>query len=382
MNFLMTKYVYPLREKVLLSSKLNAYLDNPRTEEEISAVASYLKRSLDLATSMSPPLYSEEYSVTVETIMLNFCSSLAGEDDYANALWNTYKRENLYEFMASMWIVARYDDEGEIQAAKDRAKERREADIVGVELYPEENPILKNSGRLADYVQLVSLLTWKGEYDLGHSFLLDSNPSQFGNIEQPSHHIGLVLVYLAHLDADRSSLEDSDLVHAFFPRAKAELEQNAALIDEALEQYDEKVMYTAGLLRTAKEDVADEKFKLVLLVSILELLVTHSPDNNRFNVEDSISKQFRLKVATLVYLSDRSRDLAEIKSRLKTIYKLRSSIAHGNFNEVTRYISRLSREEGEEEYFSDLLEDCYYYIRIILIEFFKDPNFVDFLKDN
>lgn len=141
-------------------------------------------------------------------------------------------------------------------------------------------------------------------------------------------------------------------------------------------------MYVAGLLRTVDEDLSDEKFELVVLVSILELLLTHSPDNNRFNVEDSISKQFRLKVATLVYLSDRSGDLDQLKSRIKTIYNLRSSIAHGNFNEVTKYINRLSQEEVEEEYFSDLLTDSYEYIRIILFEFFKDPDFVTFLKDN
>ncbi|WP_152670569.1 HEPN domain-containing protein [Rubrobacter aplysinae] len=382
MNFLMTSYVYPLREKFLLSSKLNAYLDNPRSEEEIRAVTSYLERSLDLPASMSPPPYSEEDIVTLESIMLKFCSNLSENDSYVRELRNTYERENLYEFTAKMWIVARYDDEGEIEAARERARERRESGEIGIELYEDEHPILKNSGRLADYIQLLSLLTWEGEYHLGHSFLLDSNPSQFSNLEQPSPHVGLTLVYLAHIAMAHSSLKDEDLVHGFFPRAKVELERNAALIDEALEKYEEKMMYVAGLLRTVNEDLSDEKFELVVLVSVLELLLTHSPDNNRFNVEDSISKQFRLKVATFVYLSDRSRDLEQLKSRIKTIYNLRSSIAHGNFNEVAKYVGRLSREEGKEEYFSDLLTESYEYIRIILFEFFKDPDFVNFIKAN
>lgn len=216
MNLLMTRYVYPLREKFLLSSKLNAYLDNPRSEEEISAVASYLERSLNLPASMSPPLYSEEDIVTLESVMLSFCSNLSEKDPYIKELWETYERKNLYEFTARMWIVARYDDEGGIEAARERRREREEAGEVGIiELYKDEHPILKNSGRLADYIQLLSLLSWKGEYRLGSSFLLDSNPSQFGSIDQPSHHVGLTLVDLAHISMTYSSLEDEDLVHGF-----------------------------------------------------------------------------------------------------------------------------------------------------------------------
>jgi len=118
-----------------------------------------------------------------------------------------------------------------------------------------------------------------------------------------------------------------------------------------------------------------------MLTSIIELLLTHNPDFNRFNIEDSISKQFQLKSAILIYMNDKSRNLNSVKNRLKVIYQQRSNIAHGNFGEIDKYISRFSKKEGEEEYFSDLVTDLYTYIRAILEEYLKDKTFVEFLKD-
>ena len=118
------------------------------------------------------------------------------------------------------------------------------------------------------------------------------------------------------------------------------------------------------------------------MTSILELLLTHNPDFNRFNVEDSISKQFQLKVSILVYLNDKTVDINAIKSRLKTIYQQRSNIAHGNFSAVNKYINGLSKKEGKEEYFDDLVVDLYKYVRSVLEEYLKDFRFVEFLKEN
>ena len=119
-----------------------------------------------------------------------------------------------------------------------------------------------------------------------------------------------------------------------------------------------------------------------MLTSIIELLLTHNPDFNRFNVEDSISKQFQLKASILIYLNDKTVDINGVKSRLKTIYQQRSNIAHGNFAAVNKYISSLSKKEGKEEYFDELVVDLYKYLRAILEEYLKDIRFVDFLKEN
>lgn len=71
-------------------------------------------------------------------------------------------------------------------------------------------------------------------------------------------------------------------------------------------------------------------YNFVGMVSIIELLLTHNPNYNRFNVEDSITQQFTQKTLFLLYLSDNSIDLDFFKILLKTIYGIRSNIAHGS----------------------------------------------------
>ena len=384
MNILMTTYIYPLAEKVLLSRKLNAYLDNPRTDEEVEAVAGYIKRAYSVESAFRFPEYSDEDIVTLEGMISGFCEAFSGVDPYVKQFCGTYDRDSLYEFMARMWVVARYDDEGQVEVERQQRKEYRDKGEAVVALYEQEHPILKNSRRLAEYSYLLSLLTHThpDEYT-GYSFVLDSDPSQFGLDEINTQLCLRFFMFGMFSEQPREEVESEELRWQLFPFIRPELEANTRLLDAAFEAgLEDKLMYVASLLKTVGEDLADEKFKLVVLVSIIELLLTRNPDHSRFNVEDSISKQFRLKAGLLVYLNDKSRDLDEIRSRLKTIYSMRSNIAHGNFTAVNRYIGRLSTREGEEEYFSDLISDSYVYIKAIVSELLKDPKLVEFLKEN
>jgi hypothetical protein len=45
MNILLTKYLFPIKEKIVFSEKMKIYLDNPRTKEEINHIAEYIKIS-------------------------------------------------------------------------------------------------------------------------------------------------------------------------------------------------------------------------------------------------------------------------------------------------------------------------------------------------
>lgn len=127
----------------------------------------------------------------------------------------------------------------------------------------------------------------------------------------------------------------------------------------------EKLLFVGNLLRVILHETYDTKVKLLLLVSIIEFLLTRNPNFDRFNVEDSISKQFTLKAATLIYLNDKQRSLEKIRDDLKVIYAQRSNIAHGN------YIS-----QEEEEGYLNSLQLLYVYIKAILEEYLIDRNFV------
>jgi len=166
----------------------------------------------------------------------------------------------------------------------------------------------------------------------------------------------------------------------FLPYALDNISKISSQLDAAFANgLTEKLLYVGEILKIAVSDNSDIKSKLILLTSIIELLLTHNPDFNRFNVEDSISKQFKLKTSILVYLNDKTLDINTVKNRLKVIYQQRSNIAHGNFELVEKYKQDLSKKEGEEEYLDDLIHDLYDYIRAILEEYLKDYKFVEFL---
>ena len=80
-------------------------------------------------------------------------------------------------------------------------------------------------------------------------------------------------------------------------------------------------MYIGSLLANVRSKINDDKQKLVSLVGVIELLLTHNPNFNRFNVEDSISKQFKLKTSILLYKNDDSIDLNKTKKQLIFLFK-------------------------------------------------------------
>jgi uncharacterized protein YqgQ len=114
----------------------------------------------------------------------------------------------------------------------------------------------------------------------------------------------------------------------------------------------------------------------LILTSVIELLVTRNPDTSRFNVEDSINKQFQLKASILVYLNNKETDIEDVKKRLKTIYQQRSNVAHGNFSEI----DKVTKKEGMHGYYDSLISDLYAYNRAIIEEYLKDTKFVEFIK--
>ena len=75
---------------------------------------------------------------------------------------------------------------------------------------------------------------------------------------------------------------------------------------------------------------------LLGIVGLIEMLLTHNPDSQRHNVEDSISKQYVRKIKYLLYKADPSIDLERLEKELKLSYSIRSDIAHGNFTKSSK----------------------------------------------
>jgi len=392
MNFLLTKYIYPLQDKRVLSQKLNIALDNPRTIEEIEAVAEYLRYSesakhADYDHNWRLPLTEEVEEceselLTLDGIVSSFLNRYASLDTFVKKFHKENQENDVFTTLAKMWVVARYDDEGQIQVLREEALELSEEGERGFFLLEDDHPIVKNSKTLVNYSYLISLLIhMEGEEYFGKTFLLHYSENTIRQLKVDKW-LNQQLVFFGFFVS--STVEKQDpLDWLFYPNINTKIYKIAEALDTVLDEVSgEKLLYAANLLKVAGKDVEDEKVMLMVLVGIIELLLTHSPDFSRFNVEDSISKQFKLKTSILVYLNNRNRNLEQIKSRLGVIYSQRSNIAHGNFKQLDKYIKGLSKREGEEEYFEDLIHDVYEYLRAILHEYIKDRDFVEFLKAN
>src|SRR5690242_10645207 len=105
MNFLMTCYMYPLKEMITISDHLKFCFDNPRGEEEIADVKDALLEGYNSEQGLRLPLYSDEPDATVESFLFEFYTAFS-EDDYVESFFQSYRREEILEFMAKMWIIA------------------------------------------------------------------------------------------------------------------------------------------------------------------------------------------------------------------------------------------------------------------------------------
>ena len=47
MNFIISRYIYPLKERVVLSRSMGFYLDKPRNEQEIQAIKEFWEKTYD-----------------------------------------------------------------------------------------------------------------------------------------------------------------------------------------------------------------------------------------------------------------------------------------------------------------------------------------------
>jgi hypothetical protein len=115
MNFLLTSYIYPLAEPLSLSAHLNIHLDNPRNEDEISLVERFLTRARDSGEDYALPIHSDENIVTVEDTLFRLRDYIGHADEYFEQRFETYSRDDALKFIASIWVIARYDDEGATQ---------------------------------------------------------------------------------------------------------------------------------------------------------------------------------------------------------------------------------------------------------------------------
>lgn len=385
MNFLLSTYFYPLPKAIILSKYLNIAFDNPRSKEEIDYIAEYLKNSHENSPDPVFPPESKEEIITLDWVLQKFKENFSEYDKHVKNYFNRCKSDNVYYRLAKMWIIARYDDKGEFQRLKAIRNEMISKDQIGIILLEDDNPIEIAKKNLINFFSLVSLLSHSevDEY-YGRQMLSDNEISDMErhvpNRDIWRHHF---MMFMIHSSSKNWMKKADRLDWTLYPKVKNDLMNVTKAIDHAFNNGEsDNLLHVGSVLNIIGSRTRDDKVRILLLTSCIEFLLTHNPDFNRFNVEESINKQFQLKTTMLVYLNNKNNDIEKTKERLRQIYHIRSCIAHGNFQEIDIILNKLSKKSGEQVYLSEFVSDLYAFLRVVLEEKLKDTKFVKFLKES
>jgi hypothetical protein len=375
-NFLLTKYFFPLQEPITLSQRFGFQIDNPRTDKEIAYAKHFITDLYESRITTVIPPHSKEDIVTLESIIKRFQGTYSKSDGYVKEFFREYKRKNVFDYFAKMWCVIRFNDEGASDEIEEMYQDMKEKGQKGFVLLDDNSPVMLNSQLLINYCHLLSLISHtEGKEYFGRDFIY--NPDQ---LYEPVL-LDNLMTDLIMLSSDfynfknRPDHRDS-MDWTFWRFGSQEIQKSASTLEKAFDNGQaDQLLYIGGLLGIANR-THDVRIRLLILTSIIELLVTRNPDTSRFNVEDSINKQFQLKASILIYLNNKENDIEDVKKRLKTIYQQRSNVAHGNFSEI----DKATKKDGMHGYYDNLISDLYTYNRAIIEEYLKDTKFVEFIK--
>lgn len=390
MNFIMTTFMYPLdvNNRPRIFGKL--YFDNPRTTEEVNYVAHRLKQ-MNLSDRPSfadrPGLVSEEY-ITLMSIYDYFY-----QNNKSDVLVQQFDKKygglkDIYKKFARMWIIVRSeeiiseeDTKGKFAFYKSKENETK---LYLIDDYP-FSIIEYNKEKIADYFALMTFLL--GEHNLSIN-LLDID---FSRHHKMSKGIFINLLVMSTSRPTNRNKEKASYPYGIFKFIEPRI---VALSKRIGNKYNNKrFLFLCKKIHNALELYnKNQEMAFVEIVSIIEMLLSHNPDSGRFNVEDSITKQFVGKLTLLLYENDKNMDLDRLKKELKFAYSIRSAIAHGDFNNLEDQLNKLFQFVGftrggkgidykdNRDALGSLLGDACDWLRVVINLYLDDEKRLDLIK--
>lgn len=394
MDYVLTTYIYPLENKIPLSRNKKLFLDNLRTDEEIEELYQIINTSYNNVPEAYsygdvrlPPEHENKEIITIELAINRFLNSLP-ETNFLEKFRIKLAKNNSLKKLAQMWVVIRYEaDESHSQPSSKLLINTKylvdeESDSKELNWFDGTHIRFKKFKEAYHYSTFLSHLIAPDQDEYYYGDLIVPYEQDFHQFDHINRELNRNIVYFC-LSLPRDNPEHSPPWKYQLSISLDSITKWANLIEPLLDDEYDTIMYIGSLLANVSKKINDDKQKLISLVGVIELLLTHNPNFNRFNIEDSISKQFKLKTSILLYKNDNSIDLNETKKLLTTIYNQRSNIAHGNFKAIKKYISSLGKyDDGDEKGFDILVSEVYKILRIILREYVKDPKYIHYLKDN
>jgi len=161
MNFILTTYIYPIKKEIPISTKLKFSLDNPRTNEEIEIIKMHLEKSLNSPEEFYKDGYyanlpvfltnETQNFVSIESTLGDFNKNYSKIDSYVKSFFEKNEKSDVLEKLAKMWIIGRFEDEGEYARMEKSKAEMEKEGQRGFFMLDKGNPIIDNSDSLIHF---------------------------------------------------------------------------------------------------------------------------------------------------------------------------------------------------------------------------------------
>jgi hypothetical protein len=370
MSMLLSKYFYPLESPIPLSAKLGVSLDNPRTPEEIDDFAQLLAGNF-VTDGPRADIYDLAGAIRATLHAL-------GEDDSDSSRIASFIQYNdIFRSLAAIAVVIRYalpdpPHDAKLMLPRQTTPEQEAAtrdyylrDPLSYESIARRGPSWVAHQRAVGYVTLLSLLLDPPAHSPYNSLLFSTSPGT--RVDW--------IALMVHLEEPPPNSPHSQREYPYnwyaLPTILDQLTMLASEIEPALnDSRAASLDYIMNVMFLLAEDHLDRRVRLLLFSSLIEMLLTHNPNFQRFNVEDSISRQFRLKLALLSHDPQSGVPIETLARRFRDIYSQRSNLAHGNFKDVA----------GDHD-LDSMVNSLQIALSVTLRRYLVDPTFIAFLKE-
>lgn len=387
-GFIMTRTIYPLDEKKEILGKY--YFDNPKTSEEIKEVATKLKKINFIDNTPFPETIKQfgDEIISLESMLEDFyLENNLDRKHLKNKKGYEYK--DIYYKLATNWIILRFND---VNTTEITQKKIKNAEDNREPIVQQSNNFVNNYEDSIRYLNLLIYLSFTNNFYKNNSYFLTDLFDLF-DTDDINKQLKDIFIELLINTKEKHNDDESDFKFCTFDKFYKKLKENEKLL---LSNIENPVLEFIANNMNIYNSITDDKMRIVTLVSMIELVLTHNPDANRFNIEDSIRKQFANKLTLVLYLNDRNLNYKETEKFLLIVYDLRSAIAHGCFDKINGLVEKIDKwllnnsqihkelrnyEEFDADWIINIVNEMLEkYFRIVLIEYLKDKDLFEILK--
>ncbi len=435
-EIVLLKGVLPLKEKIILSEKLGIELDNPRTEAEIKDVKEFLLRKVEISKSDNGKKYNPQFYQKIvsnlpdnlrtknqqdKTYEVLYALKLKAEQDLVplarkkfdkkfkgTPKWDkirtdhfadklviseldikkslrsliSYQKKNRFfnsEFfnndedaeslLSKSWLIIRYDytdcpkyneaffipdDESDGEYKEERIRQTKKYFISVFDL----------------------LMSNKFSVDLCKSII-------FSNVVAFFQKFKVFYDIIERSEEGNDPFDSTFSCYSTIANSLSFIKSMSDKIENFSDDQLNKLLFIGEIMDTINSVKSEIRVSIPLLVSIIELLLTRNPDGNRFNVEDSINKQFALKASLVINKMRPRLKMKELSMKFKLIYDIRSKIAHGDFQGLNKSLKNTKKDRLniDDKKIWEILDELFKYTSLITLSYIKNPEFIDSLKE-